>query len=46
MIKLKIVNTNDYEYECRDELGFSYIMNLEFLDIQERPEKRRLYMYR
>lgn len=46
MIKLGIVNADEYVYECRDEMGCIYIMNLEFLDIQEVPKERRLYMHR
>lgn len=45
MIKLEIVKKSNYEYECQDEMGHNYIMNLEFFDIQEFPKIRRLYIF-
>lgn len=44
MIRLKIVNKNSYNYECKDEKDNCYNINLEFLDIEEVPKVRRLYM--
>ena len=44
MIKLEIINKNDYEYKVKDESGQIYILNLEFFDIQEAP-KEKDYIY-
>lgn len=44
MIKLEIINKNDYEYKVKDESGKTYILNLEFFDIQELP-KEKDYIY-
>lgn len=38
MIKLEIVNKNNYEYKFKDERGNNYILDLEFLDIKGKPE--------
>lgn len=37
MIKLEIISRNNYEYEVKDESGKTYILNLDFFDIQEKP---------
>mgnify|MGYP003317186449 CR=1 FL=1 len=38
MIKLEIVSKNNYEYILEDKNGNKYIVNLEFLDISQKPE--------
>jgi len=38
-IKLKIVETNRYVYKLYDEEKREYIINIEFLDIEETPQK-------
>ena len=39
MVKLEIVNNDNYEYELKDEEGNKYNFNLEFFDIKEKPKK-------
>lgn len=39
MIKLLIVNKENYEYELEDEIGQVHSLNLEFFDINEEPKK-------
>lgn len=39
MIKLEIISRNNYEYEVKDESGKTYILNLDFFDIQEKPKE-------
>lgn len=36
MVKLKIVNIDGYEYDLEDEYKNTYIINLEFFDIEEK----------
>ena len=38
MIKLKINNISNYDYELEDMKDNKYTLNLEFLDIEEKPE--------
>ena len=38
MVKLEIVETKNYEYNLKDENENNYILNLEFLDIAEKPK--------
>ena len=38
MIKLKIENIKGYEYNLKDQSQNIYNLNLEFLDIKEKPE--------
>lgn len=38
MIKLEILNINNYEYKLKDEKGNYYNLNLDFLDINKKPE--------
>ena len=38
MIKLQIVNRNDYEYHLKDEHGHDYIFIIDFFDIDEKPK--------
>ena len=44
MIRLTIVNKNDYEYGLVDEKGQNYNLNLEFLDVEKELEKED-YLY-
>ena len=44
MIKLQIININDYTYSLKDMNENEYKLNLEFLDVEERP-KIRDYIY-
>ena len=37
MVKLKIININDYEYSLKDEEEHNYIINMEFFDVDENP---------
>lgn len=37
MVKLKIININDYEYSLKDEEEHNYIINMEFFDVDEKP---------
>ena len=38
MVKLKILNISNYDYELEDMKDNKYTLNLEFLDIEEKPE--------
>ena len=38
MVKLKIINKNNYDYTLKDEEGRIYNFNLEFLDVEEKIE--------
>ena len=38
-IKLKIVEKNKYMYKLQDEDNRMYMLNIEFLDIEETPQK-------
>ena len=38
MVKLKIINISNYDYELEDMKDNKYTLNLEFLDIEEKPE--------
>lgn len=44
MIRLEIVNKNNYEYNLKDNSGNNYILNLDFFNIKEKP-KIRDYIY-
>ena len=44
MIKLEIVDKNNYEYTLKDERDNNYILNLDFFDIEEKP-KNGDYIY-
>ena len=35
MLKLKIININDYEYSLKDEEEHNYIINMEFFDVDD-----------
>ena len=37
MIKLKILNKNNYQYNLEDENEQNYILNLDFFDLDEKP---------
>lgn len=39
MIKLEIISKNNYEYEVKDEKEKTYILNLEFCDIKDKPKE-------
>ena len=39
MIKLKIVNKSNYDYELEDMKENKYTLNLEFLDVEEKPKE-------
>ena len=38
MVKLKIINISNYDYELEDMKENKYTLNLEFLDIEEKPK--------
>lgn len=38
MIKLEITNLDNYLYTLTDERGKNYTFNLDFLDIQDKPQ--------
>ena len=39
MVKLEITAKDTYEYTLTDEDGKSYILSIDFMDINEKPEK-------
>ena len=38
MVKLMIINKNEYLYSLKDERNNDYELNLEFLDVEEKPQ--------
>ncbi len=38
MVKLEILNIDGYKYNLKDEDDKNYIINLEFLDVEEKPK--------
>ena len=44
MIKLKIIRCDNYTYKLKSESGEIYDLNIEFFDLDEKPNKRD-YIY-